>query len=446
MRKEVVVVFSYAPAGLGHLRVTDALYEGFPGKVTPLLMGSRDEAIKRIHRITSIHPWLRAGMEQMQYGWLEDVFTFWYRKTLRRENKKLYGQVLTLLDQRLEVPRVLLVVATHFGLAHQLAGMKEQLWKERKVKMELVVVVTDDSPQHIWMVEGADIIFVPSETTKKELTRYAKQQKMVVPRFEVVSYPVSPLMGRKLSEAEYLARKHQVNVGESNQIHVSMPLSGAAVGMDFYEKLINGLEDKSDRFVFHIVGRKSVNTSWFLAKMVGRGSVRIGASEIDREVVDSYKEMFAKTPVALEVTKPSEQAFKALYGPRQEGGCVLLFATPVGRQEYDNLDFLRRHNLMPSEGEQKWLWEMVLRGKKLEGKSGLKILAEAEYWRGLSLPVGSAKVVEFIWWCMENGILAKMMTGRAAARVFDEHKHELSSKGVEKVWEVVGERLAELEI
>lgn len=439
--KETVVVFTYAPAGLGHLRVTDALYEGLPKGVTPLLLGSQDQMIKKIHRLTSIHPVLRRVMEWTQWGRPEDVLTYWYRKTLRMKNDRLYHQVLTLLDQRLDTPKTLLVISTHFGLAHQLSEVKERLWQERKVKMILILQVTDDSPQHIWFVPGADLVFVPSETTRGELIKYGKQVGFSPLKFEVVSYPVSPKLGRKLSKESYTRRIHQAETDNSSQIHVSIPLSGAAVGMTFFEHMINGLHDMSHRFVFHIVGRQSVNTYPFLGKMTGRDEVVIDASGNDREVVDRYQEVFEEQPISLEVTKPSEQAFKALYSTRQAGGCVLLFAEPVGRQEYDNLDFLERHNLMPSPGESKYMWTLASRSKGLVGKQGEAILKEAEYWRGLRLPKGSYASVEFVWWCLQEGVIAAMMKCRALPRKYDEHKHELSPDGVKIFWDRVEEFL-----
>lgn len=55
--KSLLIIFAYAPAGLGHLRVTDALYQGLPKDInTPLILGSQDETITYLHRLMSLNP------------------------------------------------------------------------------------------------------------------------------------------------------------------------------------------------------------------------------------------------------------------------------------------------------------------------------------------------------------------------------------------------------
>ncbi len=51
----LLLIFTYAPAGLGHLRVTDALYHGLPKGVQPVILGAHDRAVGAIHRFMSIH-------------------------------------------------------------------------------------------------------------------------------------------------------------------------------------------------------------------------------------------------------------------------------------------------------------------------------------------------------------------------------------------------------
>jgi hypothetical protein len=52
--------------------------------------------------------------------------------------------------------------------------------------------------------------------------------------------------------------------------------------------------------------------------------------------------------ISFEITKPSEQCFKALLPVSSAGGVTLLLSDPVGRQEYDNLAFLKRYGYMNS--------------------------------------------------------------------------------------------------
>src|SRR5579871_5517363 len=168
----LVIVFATAPAGLGHLRVTDALYHGLPKEANVVLLGAQDKSISSLYRFISIHPITRQMMEWVQHGYPEELFTLGYRYYLRSQTELLLQQLQTILDERMNVPRSMLIVATHFALAHQLAQIKEYLMKKTSTRIFLAVQVTDDSPQMIWYVQGADAIFVPSDVTRKKLASF----------------------------------------------------------------------------------------------------------------------------------------------------------------------------------------------------------------------------------------------------------------------------------
>lgn len=438
-QKSLVIIFAYAPAGLGHLRVSDALYHGLPDEVTPLLLGSQDKTIATWHRLMSSHPLGRRLMEWIQQGWPEDFFTGIYRRHLRMHTTSLYQQLTMILEQRIDLPKNMLVVSTHFGLAHQLAAVKEQLKREKGVNVYLVVVLTDDSPQHIWYIPGADLTFVPSENTKEVLTRYGRQNRLDPITIEVVAYPVSPFLSRALTERQQKERLTQVASGDS-LIHVAVPISGAAVGLTYNTRLIDALHGYSSRFHFHVVSKTVPYTEKFLTEMVRRDYVVLSASAHAREIVDKYIDLYRDHVVSLEVTKPSEQAFKALLTHTQIGGSLLLFSKPVGRQEYDNLDFLRRHNLLPLRTEKQELWEKAARQVNLQKQAeGRQLLKEAVNWRGLELPDDSRIAASFIWWCLTQRVLTKMMACQVKPHPNDTHAHELSSAGVTKIWDKVAD-------
>ena len=86
-----------------------------------------------------------------------------------------------LIEERFEPPKKILVVSTHFGLAHKLAVVKEKLKKEKGVEIILVVLVSDDTFQHIWYVDGADLLVVPSTFIKKKYAAYGESiDKLVI--------------------------------------------------------------------------------------------------------------------------------------------------------------------------------------------------------------------------------------------------------------------------
>src|SRR3990167_5533174 len=173
--KDLQIIFAYSPTGFGHLRVMDALQHGLPPGVESETFGADDASLGSLYRLISINPPLRVIYESLQAGWVERPFTAFYRWILRTRPFLLYLKLKTLINKRKKTVTEILFVATHFGLAHKLGAIKKDLEKETGVKIALVVVVTDDSPQKIWYVPEADIIFAPSHQTRDDLIQYAKK-------------------------------------------------------------------------------------------------------------------------------------------------------------------------------------------------------------------------------------------------------------------------------
>lgn len=430
--KSLLIIFAYAPAGLGHLRVTDALYHGLLKDVsTPLLLGSQDTTITYLHRLMSLNPIIRPISEWVEKGTAEDATTSIYRYLLRSKTEVLYNQMLTIISERYTPPSKLLVVATHFGLAHQLSAIKQKLEKENNIEMKLVVQVTDDSPHHIWYVPGADLIVVPSERTRDNLMKYGRELKSEVP-IVVNAYPISPNLNRPLSREKLADKYDQVDPGKINPTQVIIPVSGAAVGTQYFTKLISHLHQKSDRFVFHVVTKDAPFTRNFILQITDLPYVHLYTGAADRKVIENYEFVYQQNVIALEITKPSEQSFKALMDCTKQSASILLFTEPVGRQEWDNLDFLRRHHLIPTRLEQTALWRH---------NSKDKFLKKALKWRGICLPEDPTQAAEFIDWCQKTGLFASMMKCEIRPHNEDEYKHELNPDGVKIFWEIVADLL-----
>lgn len=435
----LLIVIAHAPAGLGHLRVADALYHGRPPGVAAVILGSQDKTMTWLHRFASVHTVARAIFEWLQYGWREGIFTAIYRYLLRSHTMLLETQLATLLAEHQPLPATVLVIATYMGLAHQFAAMKERFEKTHHVRLVIVVVVTDDTPLKIWAVAGADIIFVPSGSTKRRLETYHKRREPALHTQYVVSpYPVAPTFAQPLPREKFDERLRQLDSAQNATIHVAIPVSGAAVQLSYFSHYMDALKKGSDRlalhhsdgagFIFHIVAKEMLSTRTFLASMVGRPNVIVASSSVDRQVVDLYEQLYAKEIISLEVTKPSEQAFKALVDPTKRGGSILLFSDPVGRQEWDNLTFLERHGLVPKHAGTKRRW-MFAEGANPPDS---EMLADAHHWRGLRLPSDPAQAAAFTLWCLRYGIFAAM----ADFAGYPKHP-ELASDGVGKFWEKV---------
>lgn len=439
-RKSLVLVLAYAPTGLGHLRVTYALNDGLPEGVLPVLLGSEDDSLTYLHRLASTNSWGRKIQETLQSPPVESIFMTLYRYFLKSRTDKLYKKLLTILDQRITEPKSIVVVSTHFGLGHQLVELKKRLYEERGVKMFLVVVVTDDTVQQIWYVDGADLTFVPSETTKKGMMEFAEKHHMIKIPIIVSSYPVSPKLTKIISSEEFETRKKQVTATEQVKIHMAIPISGAAVWLNFYTRLITGLHTYSDSFIFHIVSKEAPFTNGFLKMMLKYPFVRQYTSIHDREVINLYEDIYRTNTISLEVTKPSEQAFKALINPNQLGGSLLLFSSPVGRQEYDNLEFLRRHSLLPSNKEKQLLWKLSMSAARLKDESnGIQLIKSAKSWRSVELPPNPADAASLIWWMLSEGIFSSMMDYRLETDDTTRHGRELGFDGVQKIWNRVAQ-------
>lgn len=428
----LVIIFAQSLTGLGHLRVTDALYHGLPSGAHAVLLGSEDKSVSLVHNIMSQNLFLRHTMEFFQNGPPENIFTFFYRRWLMSNTTLLEVQLKTILERHPQPPKTVFVIATHFGLAHQFAAIKERFGKENGVRVILMVVVTDDTPIHMWAVGGADVIVVPSGKTRHELEAYHKTAGLPPTHYAVLPYMVHPGLGVRLLTAEFLSRTKQLDPDSKTPIHVSVPISGAAVQLPYIASLIASLNGLSDRFVFHIVAKQSRRTEWFLKSMSKYKNVELITSYHNREIINLYEELYRKYVIALEITKPSEQAFKALVGPKARGGAVLLFTDPVGRQEWDNLAFLERHGLVPKNASKRIAWKFTDANVTYTSEE----LKDVSHWRGLKLP--DEKAAEFILWALQKNVLAAM--GKHSE--FHEHA-ELAGNGVAQFWDMAEKFLEE---
>ncbi len=435
-KKSLVLVFAYLPAGLGHLRITDAFFNGLPEGINPLLLGPEDGFTTFFHRLTSVNTLAKSILEWQQQGTPDVLYTRFYRWFLKSTTKKLYEEFRLVLEQRMDLPKTVVVVATHFGLACQLVAIKRKMEEDRHVKIIIVMQVTDDSFQRVWYVPGVDLAFVPSEKTKKLLQEYGKDEGLETMPMEVLPYPVDPIMAGKLSSEDYRNRVNQLDIESRSDLQVAIPISGAAVGMDFVTHMVDALHEKSERFIFHIISKSTPYTQDFLKDMINRPFTKFSVSFSAREIVDKYAETYRKHVISLEITKPSEQAFKALFTPEQKGGSIMFFSEPIGKQEYDNLDFLRRHKLIPTESEMEKLWQAAEKDLVIDG-GGRWMLIASRHWRGLILPKGSAKAAKFIWWCLREKILETMVASYITPK--DGEPKELGSEGVQMFWQKVAE-------
>lgn len=431
----VAVIFETSPLGLGHLRVTDALYHGLPKTASPILFGAQAPRSSALYRFASVHRSTRTVLEMLQLPPLDRPVAFIGRQVLRHQTKEVYDALKRILNERFTVPQTVLLVATHAIHAHPLGAIKERLMRELGIKVFLVVQVTDDSPQAIWYVPGADMIFVPSAYTKEKLKSYAMKARLPYVRIVVTPYPISPLLTEEMTEHMISQRKAQLNPHTESTTHVAVPISGAAVGTEYAEAFIQSLHQEDDRFRFHIVAREAEFTQLFIQRMRDLPYIELLTSMHERTTIDNYEKLYKEHTIALEVTKPSEQTFKVLAHPKHRGGVVMLFTAPVGGQEYDNVRFLHTHGLIPTEHENKQLWQKAQSGEGLENGD---LLHKAEHWRGILLPDKPDAAAKFTQWCLKHKLFSHML--RYSQEVKNE---EVQSDGVEQFWNHVAALVAQ---
>lgn len=340
------IIFTTSPTGFGHLRVTQSLISALPKRIKYQILDSPDISAQYLHRLSSVNPIFRFLSEKIQTTpLLEELFSRVYRSFLIRNSHKIYGSLYSTLTTKKFTPHPVIIICTHFSLAHQIAAVKRRLTKTLSSPITLAVVVTDDSPQRLWAIPNSDYIFVPSLTTKTALTKYLSRLTSTPPAVIISPYPLDTAYSKELSSEEFTHRRQQLTAGINYPTQLLLPISGAAVQLSYFRDLISQLTTDS-RFYITVVSRLSPLTKTFLDWCSSFSQITVLSSPDDSETINLYSRTLSTQIFALEITKPSEQAFKALLTPHQQGGVILLLSSPVGRQEYDNLNFLSRHRLL----------------------------------------------------------------------------------------------------
>ncbi|KKT38302.1 MAG: hypothetical protein UW26_C0018G0001, partial [Candidatus Collierbacteria bacterium GW2011_GWF1_44_12] len=200
-------------------------------------------------------------------------------------------------------------------------------------------------------------------------------------------------------------------------INVIVPISGAAVGLKYLTKFLLELDRSSKKFHFWIVAKRSDQTKRFLSTIGKLRWIQLITGRSDNETVGLYEKVYRENLIHAEVTKPSEQAFKALIPPTMIGGSVLLFTEPIGRQEKDNIVFLKRHKLLVEDEDIK---------EKMTG--------ESHYPRGVLLPLDPKNAARCVLTCMDDEYFKKM-TADFSYSPESMMSSEISERGTWLFWE-----------
>lgn len=412
-------VFTTSPAGLGHIRVMDAVKEGRPERIASVDIGIFDIKASKIHELGSRIKLFQKITEFYQTNKIAETFvTFAYILYLRRHTQKI---VKYFEDAAQKYPnyKTWVVISTHFALAHSLSAAKIFIEQKLGIKIYLCVIVTDDSPQRVWAVRGSDLTFVPSTYTKERLQEYFPQSKRDL--IKVTPFPVALRLSQSMTTKDFQFIIDQFDPAKKEPIQIEIPISGAAVQLDFFQKLMEILT--RDNYLFTITGQASPLTMPFFNNIRNLPRVQVSIGQNAWQTVKYYESLFYQpNRQSIEITKPSEQLYKAILNPRQRGGVILLLTTPIGRQEYDNLNFLTRFGLIPDANLNRELYTEPDLSKYRE---------EAKKWRALRIPDDPNLAANFIMKLKSSGIFYSMLS------CVIPDKEELKDNGVSQIWEYI---------
>jgi hypothetical protein len=281
------------------------------------------------------------------------------------------------------------------------------------------------------------MLFVPSEFIKEWMENYLHALSLpTLPKIIVNPYPVSPLLSKKLEKTDFEKKLYQVVQRKKKRMRIILPISGAAVQLTFLKDVITVLTKKSQTDIT-VVARDSSYTKPFLRWCAQNERVHVLADTYDWDVVASYEYAYRRNVYALEISKPSEQAFKVLLDPIKRGGVIMLFSTPVGSQEYDNVAFLKRHGFIPHDEDARILDMLYRRNKKDEITP--EFLSRAKNWRGIMLPYSGKVAGRAILRLKRAGIFQAMMEYQRKNTEL-----EVKDNGVELFWDRIEKEILRL--
>jgi hypothetical protein len=427
--QEVKVVLGTSPTGLGHIRVTKALLDGLPENIQPEVIGIDDATVSFLYHIISTNIYLRSFFEFTQTNPIaEKLTTMILRHSQASDLKPTIKSLQKIIDNNPEIKKIVFV-STHPAIATKI----QKIIKKKIFKIPILhtVIVTDDSPQRFWMIP-ADRLVVPSRDTLRKMKQQFQEDRTNYANIIVAPYPINPKYKRVLESHVLFNKQEQLDPDNPQRARVCIPISGAAVQLEFYKSVVEELTCESSshegrEFTFSIITREGNFTQPFVDYFRNNSQVLFHIGANDLQTVQLYDELYEQlNPPTLEITKPSEQCFKVLTGPNTAGGPILLLTDPVGRQEHDNLKYLERFGFMPSSSTHEKLYQKLLSERKSEV---MDFIPQARTWRALKLPSDPYEACKFIIACFQCGIFQAMQNFIGYTTT-----DEIAPNGVDIIW------------
>lgn len=333
---DTAYIFPTVATGLGHIRVTRAIIESLSGSGPIYLFEAKKSLAESLHKISSSGVVARKLLVWSQSGALENFFSLIFKIFLRLKARSVVVDLARYLEK---IPnKKCVLVCTHFGVCWQIASQIKSLQLGLNKEIKIVLVVTDDSPQKMWAVP-VDVIFCPSHKTAVAISKSLPRKSKT--KIVVSNYPLATCFESRLEKEDIQAKVDQIQ-GISRRTNICIPVSGASVHLGWYQAFINSVRENLKSAHFVVIVRESKSNKKFIRWCSERdGFIELIKAKKDWDLISLYQKAYTDMVFSFEVTKPSEHIFKARLPFGCRGGVILLLAPPVGRQEYDNLKFLK---------------------------------------------------------------------------------------------------------
>lgn len=437
-------------AGLGHNRVRQAISEaislnGVRHRVDEITV--KDMLASHAHGMGSNNKLAKWWTETIQQSVpLQRIIAGPYNEAILRHDAEVVVRAAQTFLDRCQNNEILLI-AFHPDIAYNLCFFKTQLARRYNKNIRIAVYMTDHllKPQYPWYQIDADFLIVPdhesgvqalSQLEYWEKTMQGKRPEGVsgIPKIIEVPYPIDPRLVQPLDRDSYQRRLERLRSDNGERLRMVMPLGGSAPQTKFMRSFAAGLVNTMD---ISTVAKATDSLVDFLSELRDLG-VGVKAALESNEVLDLFIRTIETLLPEFFVTKPSEQTNLTLATPRQVGGGIVLLTEPVGDQEKQNLRWLQKRGLIPSDRDAELLDQHLLRLRmdKLE-----ELRSKARHWRGLRLPSDSAQAVRFVLAARNFGIFEAMGNYQPATP-----STETVWNGAQIFWQKMDEEYARLGI
>jgi processive 1,2-diacylglycerol beta-glucosyltransferase len=180
---------TYVSAGSGHKKAAEAIVRGFDQTGRRNGVELRDALSDAVWPFWWLYPQIYLFLVHYT-PWLWGFCYYvsdipWlYRSVLRWVRRGVNAMGAWGFARRLEREQPDVVVSTHFLASEMTAALKRQ----RKIRSQLITVVTDYGIHSLWVVPGTDWYVVGSDEAKEELVRRGVERE----RIYVLGIPIDP--------------------------------------------------------------------------------------------------------------------------------------------------------------------------------------------------------------------------------------------------------------